>query len=260
MKPDPRLLVLAITSALAAWPAAARSPAPASGSSSSSDVLQEVTVTARHIRLGDRVAKFVNRVTRLQNGEGLARWQRPACPLVLGLDPQQDKWILERVSSVARVAKVPFDADERCHPKNLFIFVNGDPRGLLQRWDDRNSARVNVFGGATPLVVKEFIGTPRAVRVWYRAGMGTAWGLAPSASTDYQSVFETTGGPTLISQTPLEASHLSSNVVYTFSAVFVIADSTRLHGVTLGQLADYAAMVGLAEIEPGAQLGDAPAF
>ncbi len=55
-----------------------------------------------------------------------------------------------------------------------------------------------------------------------------------------------------------QASHLASNVAWTFAQVFVIADQRRMHGVTLGQFADYVAMVALAELKPGGHLGDAP--
>jgi hypothetical protein len=55
-----------------------------------------------------------------------------------------------------------------------------------------------------------------------------------------------------------DASHLISNVVYSFSRVFVIVDRARLAGVSRGQFAAYAAMVGLAELKPNARIGDAP--
>ena len=54
-----------------------------------------------------------------------------------------------------------------------------------------------------------------------------------------------------------ESSHLTLNAVWDISRVFVIVDQTRLKGVSRGQLADYVAMVGLAEVKPGARLGDA---
>jgi hypothetical protein len=55
-----------------------------------------------------------------------------------------------------------------------------------------------------------------------------------------------------------EASHIVSNVTYDFFRVFVIADQTRLRGVTTAQLADYISMVSLAKLKPGAHLGEAP--
>jgi hypothetical protein len=53
-------------------------------------------------------------------------------------------------------------------------------------------------------------------------------------------------------------SHILLSKIWSFEDVFVIADQARLHGMNLGQFADYVAMVGLAKLKPGARLGDAP--
>ena len=56
----------------------------------------------------------------------------------------------------------------------------------------------------------------------------------------------------------VDASHIRASVVWTFSLVVEVADQRRLKELTLGQFADYAAMVALAKITPSARLGDAP--
>ncbi len=233
------------------------SPAPAATAAapqaSTSQALAEVTVTAKR-ELARRVRKFVNQVAELENAEGLPLWKVPVCPLVSGLPQQEGEFILARVSEVARQAAVPL-AGESCRP-NLFVVVTADPKGLLKRWADRNPIRIEVFDGATyPLggapqsVIDEFITTPRAVRVWYNTTMQTAWGQSIGRSASPYS-------PPMIDH--VEATHILSNVVYTFGRVFVISDQTRLRGLTIGQFADYVAMVGLAELKPGARLDDAP--
>jgi hypothetical protein len=55
-----------------------------------------------------------------------------------------------------------------------------------------------------------------------------------------------------------EYSRLESLAVWELGRVFVIADQRRMRGVTIGQLADYVAMAGLAKLKPDAQLGDTP--
>lgn len=52
--------------------------------------------------------------------------------------------------------------------------------------------------------------------------------------------------------------HLSFNNLWWLSRVFVIVDQKRLHGVKLGQLADYVAMAGFAKLKPDSHLGDTP--
>jgi hypothetical protein len=120
-----------------------------------------------------------------------------------------------------RAAGVPL-AGEHCSP-NLYILVTAQPRKLLKGMEENNAA-VTFGPRALPTVLDQFIATPRPVRVWYNIGVG---------------------GPPV----PFK---------YAFTRVSVIVDQKRLHGVSSGQLADYIAMVGLAEIRPGPRLGDAP--
>ena len=57
-----------------------------------------------------------------------------------------------------------------------------------------------------------------------------------------------------------QASHLTLNVVWAIYQVFVVVDPTRFKGVSLGQLTDYVAMAGLAQLKVDARLGDAPSI
>ncbi|MGC1459494.1 MAG: hypothetical protein WA825_14555 [Steroidobacteraceae bacterium] len=209
--------------------------------------LQEITVTAKRLNLAPIVRNFVNQIALLANGEGLARWDTPMCPTVIGLPQQEDEFILGRISEIARAAGVRV-AGESCGP-NLFVVVTADPKGLLEQWNDHNDTRLGIFNGATwrydpngapQSVVEPFINTPRAARVWYFTGASDTWGqLAVVAG-------------------PKDNSHIQLNIVYGFFRVFVIVDQARLNGLTIGQFADYVSMVGLTQIKPDAHLGDTP--
>lgn len=246
-------LMAATTGIAAAQGTSAASLSSASPSSAgASSSLPEVVVRARRAQLERRVSKFVNDIVAVENGEGLARWQSRVCPLVVGLPRQEGEFILERISEIARAARVPL-AGERCHP-NLFVVVTTDPTSSLENMSNRN--RILIFHNANPGVINAFIKTPRAVRVWYNTAMSTASG----ESTGSGSPFVTPDKPPVLMQTPMQASHITTNVVYALSGVFIIADQMRLHGLTRGQFADYVSMVGLSELKPGAHLGDAPSI
>lgn len=212
---------------------------------------QEVTVLGR-LELQRRVTTFVDRIAALENGEGLPRWNVPVCPLEWGLTTPAGEFVVERVVSIARSVGVRV-AGQHCRP-NLFILDVADPKAVLQGWVRRNGTRTLVFGDATRFVMREFIDTPRAVRVWHSTSEEDAWGLHES-----EPVSCATGdrmcAPAIQNTQP---THIASNVAWTFSRVIVIADQKRMHGVTLGQFADYVAMIAFAQLEPGAQLGDAP--
>jgi hypothetical protein len=204
-----------------------------------SESLQEVTVTAHRIELEQRVSKFVNNIAAVEIGEGLPLWHRPVCPLVWGLAPQEDAFIVERVSMIARAAGVQL-AGERCR-SNLFIFVTTQPKELLQAMERRNF-KYNFGDDAYPLAVDELIATPRAARVWYTSYKRTPDGLPAGFVVRIQD----------------NPSPLSLHVVRWIAHVYVVVDQNRLQAVTHGQLADYVALAGLAQLKPGARLGDAP--
>jgi hypothetical protein len=204
--------------------AAARAAPDASGST------QEVTVTAHRAELAARVSKFVDEIAATENEEGVPRWQKPVCPSVSGLPAQEAEFVLERVSEIARDARVLLAA-EHCRP-NFFVIVTPDPKKFLG--DPKRWSGMSVFG------------TPQAVRVWYSPYEVDAWGMPLACSV--------MGHP---APCFAEASHIVLNVEWEFWRVFVIVDQTRLRDVTRGQFADYVALVGLAELKPTARLDDA---
>jgi Secretin and TonB N terminus short domain len=227
----------------------------------------QVTVSARRAQLQPRVLEFVTQVSALDGGGGLPRWQTPVCPLVTGLPKEDGEFLLERISEIGRAAGVPLAA-EQCHA-NLFLFVIADPKQLLQSMEKR--AREVTFGHAAPGVVDEFIATPRAAKVWYDSVEEAA--DSPSASYGFPNAAEITGSPGLggasagpqggglsskVTTDWERSSRVARTTVWAFSYVYVVVDQKRLQGVTRRQLADYLAMVGLAQINPGAQPGDAP--
>jgi hypothetical protein len=198
--------------------------------------LTEVIVSAQReaqsAQLAARVAAFVDEIAAFATSDGdlgLAQWQDPVCPLVSGLPQAKGEFILARISETARAANVPL-AGEHCRP-NLYVYVTARPKELLQGMEKRDFAFT--FGvDASPSVVEHFIGTPRTVRVWYHINREDD--LAVSSS-----VFV---GP----------------VHYVFARIFVIVDQRRLGAASLGQVADYIGLVGLAQLKQGTRLDGAP--
>jgi hypothetical protein len=94
---------------------------------------------------------------------------------------------------------------------------------------------IYTFGqDAYPTVVDAFIATPRPVRVWYSV-------------IEKFAIFG-----------PGYASRLRYHYEWELTHVFVVVDQTRLQAVSRGQLADYVALVSLAQLKPDARVGDAP--
>jgi hypothetical protein len=215
---------------------------------------EEVTVTAKRAELLPKLSAFAYGITEPVNGEGLARWQVPVCPLVAGLRQQEGEFILERISEIARAAGVPL-AGEQCRP-NLYIMVTGQPQQLLQAMANRK--RDVVFANASPLDVEEFLERPAPVRVWYSTTRKIPGGAAPSLGVPPMAQIRGAGlsGPPTNSGSWLDNSHLQSSYEYGFSYVFVVADQARVGALTRGQFADYLAMVGLAQVKSPPHLGE----
>lgn len=200
---------------------------------------------------------------------GLARWQVRVCPLVSGLPRAYGEFILERVTQIAQQAGAPL-AGRYCRP-NLYILVTKQPQPLLLDLAKRHLDVV--FGGADPQAIGAFIAESKPVKTWYNTVRRTAEGL-PMQHMSFPGNQSMKQGPNLppyavrapglgddITTNPWsQASRLTFNEVWAIYEVFVVVDPTRFKTVSLGQLADYVSMVGLAQIKLDAALGHVPSI
>ena len=232
--------------------AAANAPAPGT----ESENLPEVTIRGNRSELLPKLSSFAYGITEPVNGEALARWQTPVCPLVAGLPRQEAEFILTRVSEVAHAAGVPL-AGEQCSP-NLYIMVTTEPKQLLEALDQKR--RQLAFGEASPSTVDEFIARAQAVKVWYNTSRLQPGGAAQSRGVPPAALISGGGisGVPVYSGTWLNNSHLKSTSEFSFSFVMVVADLKQLVSLSRGQFADYVSMVSLAQMKSPPQLGDAP--
>jgi hypothetical protein len=245
--------------AMSAWPGGAASfdvsPPPADKPG-----LDQITVEARRERavVEHQVSSYVSAISAAPFHESLARWKTPICPLVAGLPRDHGEFVLTRVSQIASDAGVPL-APEKCRG-NFYVIVTADPDALLKAWVKRD---ISLFGDAGGAKIRAFLNSTRPVRVWYNADLDTADGL-PLTANDGTAQVAT--GPA-IGGGPLAGApgndhalgfRLKHDEVRDLSSVFVLVDSRRARGVSFGQLADYIALIGLAELRVDANVGDAP--
>jgi hypothetical protein len=197
-----------------------------------------------------RVGTFVANSIREPSDVSLARWNEPLCPLALGLPPAEGEFVHARLSEIAAAAGAPL-ARQPCRG-NLVVIVSAQPDAVLKAWYARDH---RIFGDATPHRIDELLKTPRTVRIWYNTNSESASAL-PYATGVRGLVM--TGVSNLAVDSTAEDSHIGFNAVRTFSSVIVAVDGSRTQGINLSQLADYAAMVGLAEIQLDADVGTLP--
>jgi hypothetical protein len=193
-------------------------------------------------KLNAEISGFVSNIKRKVGVDSVARWNVPICPLVGGLSRDKAEYFLQRISDVAREVDAPL-APEKCTP-NLLVVVTGAPRELLERWRKKSPGFFDMSNG--PGAIGKFMNSDLPVRAWYDAGESCAGGLATfGLSGDMLNVGCSSG----------IASRLSRNSIRIVTSVIVVIDSAQIKGFKVGQIADYTAMVGLAElVEPRAAL------
>lgn len=220
-----------------ARPAASADPPTANASAEDEKDLPQVTIsTQRAIR--KEVESFVYGIADMGpdwEQDGVPRWILPVCPLVAGLGRDDAEFILGRITEIAAAAQVPL-GKEQCMP-NLHILVTADPerqlKGLRQHAGDALYGQPpECYDGvctSLPFLMRKFESSGKPVRVWY------------------QFYTDQSGNAT--------SSRVHLSTVYGMGRVIVIVDARRISGLSRQQLADYLAMVGLAQIKPDSRLG-----
>ena len=237
-----RLLVLAAAAAIAlpfhpdgahsAEPPA-QDPASPGSSSDSRQGMDSVTVEAkRDGQLKSQISEFVaGLVVRYGNGS-LERWNTPICPLVAGLPSERGEFILARISRIARDSHAPLAAED-CTP-NLSVIVTDNPDLLVEEWSQRNRGLLNTCNGLG--YIKAFLHSRQPVRVYYNGKCRFSPGGA------------------------VMGSHMRYTDVQELISVIIVVDSRRTTDLDIGQLADYVAMVGLAQVRADADSSEAPSI
>ena len=258
------LAFLAIVSAIAMQLPAnrARSAEPASQdaaipgpSRETPSTLDTVIVQARRDReIKRQITKFVSGGVVTYLNDSLERWNQPICPLVAGVPSEQAEIIRARVSEVARDSHAPLGA-EHCKP-NLVVVITDDPDLLVENWYKRFRDLFNTCNGLGS--VKTFLHSRQAVRVFYNAKFTTAEGLDVGSGLaafvlNFTSIGDCLGAPPV-------GTLLHHGDVQALTSVIIVVDGRQTTKISIGQLADYIAMMGLAQIRVQADTGTAPSI
>jgi len=228
--------------------------------------LPSITIEASREReaVRRRVDKFVASVIVRPSDETLMRWDTPICPLVAGLPKAWGEFILRHISQAAVDARAPL-AGAKCRP-NLYVVASAVPEQLLETWWKREPWMYDRRHGIGPVV--SFIESTRPIRAWYNSalGCGSRAPVIPGATALAIAGVVIVGGgasqfaPGAPTCTDGIDTHLSYADVRSISSALVVIDLHRLQKMTIRQLADYVALVGLADVRLDADPGTAPSI
>jgi hypothetical protein len=209
--------------------------------------LSSITVEAERDRatLERRLNAFVFGITMAPYQQSLARWKKemPICPQVAGLPYLDGEYVLSRFSEIAAAAGASL-APNVCRP-NLHILVSSVPDELIAEWSKRNPW---MFGAAGGTKIRQFLHGTAPIRVWYNTSWVNGDGLPCKVYNE--------GVPVCEQGAQISQIRLSS--MRDLTSVIVLVDARQIKEITMGQLAAYISIVGLAEIRIDAKLGDAP--
>lgn len=208
--------------------------------------LEDVEVQGR--RLDERVRSFIDEVVAAPVGRGPARWRDNICVGVANLKGEAAQYLADRVSEVAMdIGLEP--GEPGCQPNILIIGTDdgaGMARGLV-------AARRNVFwpGGAgmnrSRAALEAFQASDHPVRWWHIS-------LPVDSQTGALAVKLPGENPPLVAKTT--SGRLRTTIRNDLGRVIIIVDMSKVDGLDLRQIADYAAMVAFSQVDPDADTED----
>ncbi|MGH8319204.1 MAG: hypothetical protein ACREUL_14710 [Steroidobacteraceae bacterium] len=223
--------------------------------------LPKVTIqAARDHALRLKVDHFVTSVAIQPWGDALFRWTKPVCPLVAGLPKAQGEFVLARISKAAIDAHAPL-AGRVCSPNLFVVATDNDPDALLKAWWARDRQMYN-FQTVGFEAVETFIHSTRPIRVWYNTYEGCAGGVA--ATSTLATLIGGLGGEPgegpVACEDILRSRIVSMSTGSDISSAIIVVDGRQMKNVNLGQMADYIAMVGLADLRLDADSTPVPSI
>src|SRR5690606_30477746 len=214
--------------------------------------LGEVEITGRP--LDDMIRSFVNEVAEPNRRRGLARWDDRICIGVANLRAPAAQYIIDRVSTIADgLGVVP--GEPGCRP-NVIIIASDDADGLARTLVEERRRAFRMGGSGMDrgrAALEAFVASDQPVRRWQMS--------MPTDSETGGRASKIPGGCSGACSSPgdfaptisiFAASRLTTQIVDYIFRTIVILDIDQVTQVSGQQLADYVAMVTLAQIDPEA--------
>lgn len=213
--------------------------------------LPDVVVDGRPLE--ELVSDFVAEMAAPARGRGLARWQGRVCVGVVNLRAEAAQMLVDRISEVMQTLGLE-PGSPGCRANAIIIFTT-DGRGLAARLADehRRAFRAGMPGlDRGNVALETFVSSERPIRWWHTS-------LPVDADTGRRAIrmpgdFDSFGNPAspIIRVLP---SRLNSQIRDDLTKVMVIVDIDGVQDVGSRRLADYLAVVSLAQIDPEGRIG-----
>lgn len=217
---------------------------PQTGESTSR--LDDVVVDAR--ALEDLARDFIDEVAAPTRRRGLARWNKPLCLGVANLRATLAHALIDRISDIA--AELGVETEGPGCKANVLIIATDDGAALARYMVERNRRQFDV--GSLQMTqgdrdLEAFQAADRPVR-WWQISMPVT-DMGDRAIRLAGDTSPSGGGPTAPRISVFAASRIRSDIRDDMFRTIIIADIDDISGLSARQLADYLAMVTLAQID-----------
>lgn len=205
--------------------------------------VEGVTITGG--RLEEVVRSFVAEVAAAPRDRNLARWDRRICIGVVNMDARYAQALVDQVSAVSLA--VGLDIGEPGCRANVLILADSNGDALATRLVDDSPLVFRPDLGGTNLgraALAHFQSSGAPVRWWH---------VTRTVSSDTGEIAQ--GGATIQVR---GASRLRRNVREDMDHVIIILDTSRIGALNFASLADYVAMVALAQVDAEADTAEFP--
>ncbi len=231
--PDPDDVEISVAPRL---PAAAPAPPPKK--------IEEITVFGFQ---DDLARDFVKSYATPVSSTGqIARWRKPICPSVLGLVDFQGALVANRVRAAAAkvgapvvIQKVGDDKVRPCKP-NVWIIFSSKAQDIMN--EVRRKAPW-ILGFHYYAQAKKLATITNTAQSWYATETVDAKGMARLDSTDTEAI--SSNGDMVT--TAWQGGRLKTGMRNQFADALIVVDFTKISGVPLPSIADYVAMLALAQ-------------
>jgi hypothetical protein len=211
-----------------------------------------IVVTGKLPLTEAKTLEVVRRVARPVGGQ-LARFKEPVCPRVTGFQSQYEALVAKRIRTVAEAAGA--GAGEEGCVTNLYVVVVDDGRGFVAELRRR---RPDVFAGLSKREFAALANDEGAARSWTATALTNSVGATvarPSPTAGGGAVRYEYGGSMHFGDVNVlriyESSNIDPSVEQAIVSAWVVLETGATFGKSLAQLADYAALCGLAMVRPG---------
>ena len=187
----------------------------------------------------------------------IARWKTPVCPLTVGLGTKYAAFVSQRIRQVAAQTGAPVDTDKDCKPNIRLVFTT-KPQELLDNVRRDHSIYLGFFQNR--LQSAQLAAIKHPIQSWYTTATADLRGSAQIDSgkgggVDF-SIYDpgNDGAPTVLNMSLPNASarnvtgnRLNDGLSSEFYNALIVAEPAKLMEHEIGTLADYIAMLALAD-------------